>query len=68
MYTDGLVERTRGRSRKGLRRLQELVEGEPWHPEALCDHIVEAMLRDVARPDDVAGLAMQPLRSPVVGR
>lgn len=65
LYTDGLVERTQGTLEEGLRRLQELVRAGPRHPEALCDHIIEAMLRAGDRPDDVAVLAVQRLGSTV---
>jgi serine phosphatase RsbU (regulator of sigma subunit) len=63
LYTDGLVERTQGTLEEGLRRLQELVAQGPRHPDALCDHIIEAMLRGADRPDDVAVLAVQRLGS-----
>jgi PAS domain S-box-containing protein len=65
LYTDGLVE-VRGEALdSGLKRLSDAVVAGPTQPEALCDHVIGALLGSRAARDDVAFLALrtQPLES-----
>jgi len=59
LYTDGLIE-VRGETlNTGLHRLKEAVLSGPDEPEALCAHVVDAMLGSRAAGDDVAFLALR---------
>ena len=63
LYTDGLVE-VRGRdAHAGLDRLKEAVAQRAGGPEALCAHVIEALLGNRAAGDDVAFLALQDRRA-----
>lgn len=54
LYSDGLVER-RGRSiDDGLRELCEAVRTGPSAPEAMLEHVLERMVGDQERGDDIA--------------
>jgi serine phosphatase RsbU (regulator of sigma subunit)/anti-sigma regulatory factor (Ser/Thr protein kinase) len=56
-YTDGLIER-RGRSLdEGLERLRAAAASGPRDPERLIDHVLEHLIGEAARRDDVALLA-----------
>jgi len=58
LYTDGLVER-RGRSLDdGLRDLAAAAAAGPRDPDALCDHLLDALLPARTPEDDVALLAL----------
>ena len=59
LYTDGLVER-RGRSLdEGLRLLADAAAVSDDDPEELVDAIVDSLIGDNERPDDVAVLALR---------
>jgi serine phosphatase RsbU (regulator of sigma subunit) len=60
LYTDGLVERRSSSISDGLARL-ESIRVPTADPDALCDHVLAALL-DVGSPatDDVTVLALQP--------
>jgi PAS domain S-box-containing protein len=59
LYTDGLVE-VRGETlTAGLERLRETVLAGPEDPQALCDHVIGALLGSRAASDDVALLALR---------
>jgi GAF domain-containing protein/anti-sigma regulatory factor (Ser/Thr protein kinase) len=61
MYTDGLIER-RGRSvDEGLDRLQSALASAPKDPDRLLDHILEHVVGDDERADDIALLAARVL-------
>jgi PAS domain S-box-containing protein len=54
LYTDGLVERRGEPLTVGFGRLLGAVDAGPDDPEALADHVLDAMLGDGANEDDVA--------------
>ncbi len=59
LYSDGLVER-RGRSiDEGLERLRAAVVDGPRHPEQLVEHVVERLVGEAERGDDIALLAFR---------
>ena len=58
LYTDGLVERRTEVITDGLERLRHACDQGPANPEALCDYLLDAMLRDAAPTDDVAMLVV----------
>jgi PAS domain S-box-containing protein len=59
LYTDGLVE-VRGEALDGgLARLSEAIVAGPTEPDALCDHVIGALLGSGAAQDDVAFLALR---------
>ena len=58
LYTDGLVERRDRTLSEGLERLCEAVRGGPENPDALCEHVLQAMLPEGPPGDDVALLAL----------
>ena len=61
LFTDGLVERRGVSLRDGLARLQDEVRVTQPDLEAMCDHLLAALLEsDVS--DDVALLALRPIR------
>jgi integral membrane sensor domain MASE1/anti-sigma regulatory factor (Ser/Thr protein kinase) len=60
LYTDGLVERRGVSIRDGLRRLGAEAAGAGSDLEALCDHVLRAMV-ELPRSDDVAMLALRPV-------
>jgi anti-sigma regulatory factor (Ser/Thr protein kinase) len=61
LYTDGLVERRDTPVDDGLTRLQRLVAVRPDADlEAVCDEVLDGMLRDVPPDDDVALLLIAP--------
>ncbi len=57
LYTDGLVERRGSSIDEGLARLQAAIADGPRDPEPLLEHILERIVGDVARDDDIAVLA-----------
>jgi anti-sigma regulatory factor (Ser/Thr protein kinase) len=59
LYTDGLVERPGEHIDAGLGRLAEVVRSAPAGPEALCDHVLQAMVPSGGAADDVALLALE---------
>jgi PAS domain S-box-containing protein len=68
LYTDGLVE-TRGRAiDEDLRRLEDVLREAPQDLDALCDHVLEQMLTESQRDDDVALLGLRPVAAPAVLR
>jgi anti-sigma regulatory factor (Ser/Thr protein kinase) len=58
LYTDGLVESRGMPLSLGLEQLKASVEGGPADAEALCDHVLAALLPSGAPGDDVALLAL----------
>src|SRR3712207_8645809 len=54
LYTDGLVEERGEPIGDGLERLRRAVIDGPDDPEAMCDHVLEAMGRSDRAADDVA--------------
>jgi GAF domain-containing protein/anti-sigma regulatory factor (Ser/Thr protein kinase) len=61
LYTDGLVER-RGKSLdEGIAQLEAVLSNAPDSLEELCDHVLEALVPEVQRDDDIALLAVRPL-------
>jgi PAS domain S-box-containing protein len=59
LYTDGLVERPGEHIDAGLAKLAGEVRAAPAAPEALCDHLLAAMVPERGAQDDVAILALQ---------
>jgi anti-sigma regulatory factor (Ser/Thr protein kinase) len=57
LYTDGLVERRGEQIDSGLARLAEAAADSPGHAGTLADRLVAA-IPDMARPDDVAVMAL----------
>jgi len=66
LYTDGLIEVPGEIIDEGLERLRTTVEGGPFDPGPMCDHVLGGLLREGHR-DDVAVLAVQPMPA-VAGR
>ena len=64
LYTDGLVERRGEPLDEGLTRLSHAFSTGPPGAEELCDHLIEALLSDQERPDDVAMLLLGVSGSP----
>ena len=58
-YTDGLVERRGTPLLDSLEELREIVKAGPDDPEALCDHVREALMGNVAGRDDAAFMAVR---------
>jgi PAS domain S-box-containing protein len=54
LYTDGLIERRTEIITTGLERLRQACDQGPASPDALCDYLLDVMLRDTAPADDVA--------------
>jgi PAS domain S-box-containing protein len=64
LYTDGLVE-VRGETlTAGLDRLRQAVFGGPPEPEAMCAHVIDALLGSHTAEDDVAFLALRTVPLP----
>ena len=59
LYTDGLVETPGAHIDDGMARLASLVRDGPEDPEALCDHIVGALVPAQGTSDDVALLGLR---------
>jgi anti-sigma regulatory factor (Ser/Thr protein kinase) len=59
LYTDGLVEVPGEDLLSGLERLREAARAGPADPNALCEHVIEAMLGERGASDDVALLALR---------
>jgi PAS domain S-box-containing protein len=59
LYTDGLVERPGAHIDDGLSQLATQVRAAPEDAEALCDHLLRAMVPNGGAPDDVALLALR---------
>jgi serine phosphatase RsbU (regulator of sigma subunit)/anti-sigma regulatory factor (Ser/Thr protein kinase) len=57
LYTDGLVERRGSSIDDGLEQLQAAVADGPRDPEPLLEHILERIVGDLERDDDIALLA-----------
>lgn len=64
LYTDGLVERRGEAISEGLARLAEAVVDGPSSADGLCDHLIEDLLSNQERPDDVAMLLLGVRGSP----
>jgi GAF domain-containing protein/anti-sigma regulatory factor (Ser/Thr protein kinase) len=62
LYTDGLVERRGESLEAGIARLERVLSEAPEPLEALCDHVIETAAPDPERPDDIAVLAVRPVR------
>ena len=62
LYTDGLIERRGELLTEGLERLRVAVR--PQDPEAVCRHVMDALIGNLVPQDDVALLALR--RSPQV--
>jgi serine phosphatase RsbU (regulator of sigma subunit)/anti-sigma regulatory factor (Ser/Thr protein kinase) len=62
LYTDGLVERRGETLEDGIERLERVLASGPEGLEALCDHVIETVAPDPERADDIAVLAMRPIR------
>lgn len=58
LYTDGLIERKGESLTEGLRRLERRSREAPADLEAFCDHVLDALLGDMANEDDIAILAV----------
>ncbi len=58
-YTDGLVERRSESIDEGLERLRTAAEDAPGNPERLVEHILDALVGDKGRRDDIAVLAVR---------
>jgi serine phosphatase RsbU (regulator of sigma subunit)/anti-sigma regulatory factor (Ser/Thr protein kinase) len=61
LYTDGLVERRSKPIDEGLDELCRAAQDGPREPERLVEHILERMLGEEARADDIALLAVRVL-------
>lgn len=59
MYTDGLVERRGEALDVGLARIVETAKSSPAALDAICDHLVSALVGDGRPADDIAVLALQ---------
>jgi PAS domain S-box-containing protein len=59
LYTDGLVEVPGEDLFSGLERLREAALAGPDNPDALCDHVIAALLGERGASDDVALLALR---------
>jgi anti-sigma regulatory factor (Ser/Thr protein kinase)/putative methionine-R-sulfoxide reductase with GAF domain len=59
LYTDGLVERPGSHIDDGMSLLATKLDGAPEHPEALCDHLLRALVPRGGAPDDVALLTLR---------
>jgi serine phosphatase RsbU (regulator of sigma subunit)/anti-sigma regulatory factor (Ser/Thr protein kinase) len=66
LYTDGLIERRGESLDEGFARLAEAVRAGPAEPDALCDHLVDVMIGDAERADDVALIVI--VRDPIPAR
>lgn len=65
LYTDGLVEDRHRDATTGMRQLLDTVTTDRWATAgALCDHVLDVMLRGDNRRDDVVLLAARLLRRP----
>jgi CHASE3 domain sensor protein/anti-sigma regulatory factor (Ser/Thr protein kinase) len=62
MYTDGLVERRTERLGAGLERLERAVANGPADAEELLDHVLAELGSDAPSADDIALLAVSPVR------
>jgi PAS domain S-box-containing protein len=58
LYTDGLVERRSEDLTVGFDRLVAACSDAPADPGALCDHVLDTLLRDDPGEDDIALLAV----------
>jgi PAS domain S-box-containing protein len=59
LYTDGLVERPGEHIDEGMSQLATHVREAPDDAEALCDHLLRALVPHGGAPDDVALLALR---------
>lgn len=59
LYTDGLVERRGHPIDDGFRRLCDAVRSGPRDPEGLVEHVLEQMVGEGQRGDDIALLALR---------
>ncbi len=59
LYTDGLVERRAEPIDEGLERLRQAAEEAPGEPERLVEHVLERMVGEEGRGDDIALLAVR---------
>ncbi len=63
LYTDGLIERRGESLDEGFARLVDAVRTSPADPEAMCDHLLAALLGGRNLVDDVAVIVL--VRDPV---
>jgi anti-sigma regulatory factor (Ser/Thr protein kinase) len=59
LFTDGLVERRDSTLMEGFERLRAAAAEAPGDPERLVDHILERLVGDDIRGDDIAVLAVR---------
>ena len=59
LYTDGLVERRSESIDEGLERLRVAAESARGDPQSLVGHVIDALVGDAGRRDDVAVLAVR---------
>ena len=59
LFTDGLVERRDSTLAEGFERLQAAAAEAPSDPERLVDHVLERLVGDDVRGDDIAILAVR---------
>ena len=59
LYTDGLIERRSEPLDVGLARVLEACHVAQPEPDALCDSVLETMLKDAPIQDDVALVAVR---------
>ena len=52
LYTDGLIERRGESLDAGVERLADAVATGPHEPDALCEHVLEALIDSAAPPND----------------
>jgi anti-sigma regulatory factor (Ser/Thr protein kinase) len=58
-YTDGLVERRSEPIDTGLERLRQAAQEAPADPELLVEHVLEHLVGDAERGDDIVALAFR---------
>ena len=59
LYTDGLVERRSESIDEGLERLRVAAESARGDPQSLVGHVIDALVGDAGRRDDIAVLAVR---------
>jgi anti-sigma regulatory factor (Ser/Thr protein kinase)/putative methionine-R-sulfoxide reductase with GAF domain len=59
LYTDGLIERPGKSLTIGLDALRDALASGPAEPDALCEHVLDALLPTRQPGDDIAMLAVQ---------
>ena len=59
LFTDGLVERRGSTLAEGFERLRAAAAEAPGDPERLVDHVLDQLVGDAVRGDDIAVLAVR---------